>query len=45
MSDKLRVVERLRVVDGVLDDQARFDGPGAVTEPFTMPRTINRPTR
>ena len=42
MSDQLHVVERIRVVDGVLEDQARFDDPGAFTEPFTITTQFDR---
>jgi hypothetical protein len=42
MTPKMHVVERLRVVDGVLEDLAIFDDPGAFTEPFTVTTHFDR---
>ena len=38
----LHVVQRLRVVDGKLEDRATFDDPGAFTEPFVAVHTFER---
>jgi hypothetical protein len=42
MTPKMHIVERLRVVDGVLEDEAVFDDPGAFTEPFTVTTHFDR---
>lgn len=34
MSDKMRIVQRLRMVDGKLEEKTTFDDPGALTAPF-----------
>lgn len=44
MTPQMHVVERLRVVDGVLEDQAIFDDPGAFTGPFTVTTHFDRGT-
>jgi len=44
MTPQMHVVERLRVVDGVLEDQAIFDDPGAFTGPFTVTTHFDRST-
>jgi hypothetical protein len=42
ISPRMHVVQRLRVVDGMLEDQATFDDPGAFTAPFTMTNRFGR---
>jgi hypothetical protein len=42
MSSQMHVVERLRVENDVLEDQAVFDDPGAFTAPFTVTTHFDR---
>jgi hypothetical protein len=42
MSAKMHIVQRLRVVDGVLEDRATFDDPGAFTGPFELTNRFER---
>ena len=42
MTPKMHIVERLRVVDGTLEDQATYDDPGAFTAPFAITTRFTR---
>jgi hypothetical protein len=41
-TSKMHIVERLRLVNGQLVDEATFDDPGAFTAPFNMTNTYRR---
>ena len=42
MTSKMHVVEQLHVVNGVLEDHATYDDPGAFTAPFTVDLKFDR---
>lgn len=42
MTDKMHVVERIRLVNGELEDVATFDDPGAFTSPYVVTSTFGR---